>query len=98
MASVRENLIAAKSLISTPMKWHRGSMRGHECWCAMGAVADVIKADGRAGWISDTPEYQALRLALPKGFSHVPTYNDCPYTSYEDIMALFQRAIDAQPE
>lgn len=93
--SVKEHLIAAKALIDTPEKWHRGSMRADGCVCAMGAVADITKAAGRRGWISETREYKELRAALPHGFNHVPTFNDHPETSHADIMALFDRTIEA---
>lgn len=93
--TVKQNLIAARALIDTPEKWHRGSMRSDGCVCAMGAVADITKAAGRTGWISETREYKALRAVLPRAFNHVPAFNDDPATTHADIMDLFGRAIAA---
>jgi len=95
--SVRDDLIAARALIDTPEKWHRGSMASFDgkCLCAMGAIRNVLRAQGYTHWISRTPLYQNLRAALPRGFNQVPTFNDDPSTTHADIMALFDRAIAA---
>ena len=99
MASVKENLIAAKALIDTPEKWaHFDKERriaGGKCLCAVDAVYavchddQVIDALNRA-IPADTP------LANPAGMIRAARYNDHPSTTHADIMALFDRAIAAQ--
>jgi hypothetical protein len=91
--SIRDNLIAARALIDTPEKWHKGSMRHNGCLCAMGAVADALRATGYNGWIRDTYEFRELKRALPSGIGDVPVFNDLPTTTHADVLALFDRAI-----
>ncbi len=93
MATVKENLIAAKALIDTPEKWIKGGLRSADCFCAMGAVGHIRT---KGGWISETDEYQALADAVPDVFQRsVPNFNDDATTTHDDIMALFDRAIAA---
>ena len=96
MASVKENLIAAKALIDTPAKWGKGCDR--VCFCALDAASAI--PDAYIG-VRD-----ALKLALPADFEpdqsnwnhDVAQFNDEPGTTHADIMALFDRAIAAQDE
>lgn len=94
---IKDNLIAARALIDTPEKWHKGSMSGPGCLCAMGAVAKVIGWSYMGGTrIRSHPEVEHLRKQLPTGWWDVPKFNDAPETTHADIMALFDRAIAAQ--
>ena len=102
MASVRENLIAAKALIDTPEKWLKGKLSDREerCFCAYGAVASVTNYE--AG--EDIAMVEALRRALPHAFAPNPRgildiaqFNDLPTTTHADVMAWFDRAIAASP-
>lgn len=103
MATVKENLIAAKALIDTPDKWaHENSMRrieGGNCLCALDAVSAAI---GKA-WKGGDEERAALESQVPSGrwsrykLHPVAQYNDHPDTTHADIMSLFDRAIEAQP-
>lgn len=103
MATVKENLIAAKALIDTPEKWGRGDYENEAgCLCAYGAI---MKA--KYGFVleyDDGPfsEDHALMHALPPlsgvkfDLADVSAFNDHPDTTHADIMALFDRAIAAE--
>ena len=95
MASVRENLIAAKALIDTPEKWCKGAYEHLGCYCALGALGMAEKGsptryslDGMRG----------LRVWVQLPFTSVSAFNDDPTTTHADVMALFDRAIAAQVE
>lgn len=95
MASVKENLIAARALIDTPEKWGKGSFRAVDgCLCAVGALG-VATTGNAHDWSASA--YNALYDALPEtAYAGVPSYNDNPNTTHAEIMALFDRAIAAQ--
>ena len=99
MASVKENLIAAKALISTPDKWLQGDLRDEDftCFCAIGAIETAGGYVGRAGTLFGSPEVAALTNA--SGFQHwsgLAGFNDDEATTHADIMDLFDRAIAAE--
>lgn len=97
MTTVKDNLIAARALIDTPEKWIRDRIENAGCFCAMGAIAEATRTQRGGVWTSETAEYAALRDALPEGGTRsVPTYNDNRSTTHADIMALFDRAIEAE--
>jgi hypothetical protein len=91
--TVRKALIEAKALIATPERWRKDGKFGYgtECLCALGAVNVVGGAVGR-GHLR-----QALMDELPAPWAEVASFNDHPFTTHADIMALFDRAIAAQP-
>jgi hypothetical protein len=96
MATVKENLIAAKALIDTPEKWGKGGYRDPFTGrlCAYGALGVAERGDARN--YSEALAYR-LRVAVPDRFhGRVAEYNDHPDTTHADIMALFDRAIAAQ--
>jgi len=108
MGTVKRSLIAARALIDTPEKWRKDEQSGHENCCAMVAVNRVFGTDG--GWVDDdiaTLVRLALFEELPQAFKSlgrprhpailVGNFNDHPATTHADIMALFTRAIEAQP-
>lgn len=86
MATVKENLIAAKALIDTPEKWIKGELSKNGCYCALGAVQRASNYNVRTK--------DALYDALPD--VGIMTFNDDPNTTHSDIMALFDRAIAAE--
>lgn len=94
--SVREDLIAAKALIDTPDKWGQEEYEPRPgCYCIFGAIAKAkgVKAAPR---LELGHEAYALRMALPSEFlGGVVDYNDDLATTHADIMALFDRAIEA---
>lgn len=104
MATVKENLIAARALIDTPEKWIKGNLQNAEetCFCAYGAIAKVSRT--YPNWSVDGFSMEtSLRAALPSTFTpdpngilYVAQFNDHPSTTHADIMALFDRAIAAQ--
>lgn len=102
MATVRENLIAAKALIDTPEKWGKGDFTpAPGCFCTFGAIAAINGF--RFGVDKYPPTYaedMAIARCLPEGWAArvdvVPDFNDDPSTTHADIMALFDRAIAAQ--
>jgi hypothetical protein len=93
MATVKENLIAARALIDMPEKWGKGSYQEGGCHCAIGAVLKVQGLLGISCFAGD--EENALKAALPT-LDMVEHFNDHPFTTHADIMALFDRAIAAQ--
>lgn len=97
MSAVKDNLIAAKSLIDTPEKWAQHEYEPRPgCFCVIGAVGAVLgkDPDSKLG-----PEEVELARALPlpsTNPSFVIDFNDDEHTTHADIMALFDRAIAAQ--
>lgn len=90
--SVRENLIKAKALIADPEKWTKGAFEFRGCYCALGALG-MVERGTPAGY--SITAMRSLRKALPPHYYSVPTFNDKPSTTHADIMALFDRAIEA---
>lgn len=91
--TLRDDLIATKALIDTPDKWCKGSFNGQNAThCAVGALDAIPPYPGRR-----SVALSHIRSALPEQFKGraLMDYNDDPATTYADIMALFQRAIDA---
>lgn len=92
------SLVKAKAWLSSPRKWTKGSLFEGEdrfnakCACALGAC--MIVAGG-----SFNTEYNdmviALTDALPPEFMSVSQFNDSPNTTFEDIHALFDKAINS---
>jgi hypothetical protein len=95
--SVKDDLIAARALIATPEQWAKGgdidTRAGRYC-------AAVACNDSRlAGEL-----YGALSRAIPEGYprpspggwvTDLFAYNDDPATTHNDVLALFDRAIEA---
>lgn len=99
MATVKDNLIAAKALIDTPAKWIKGTSELDGCFCAIGALNRISPPLGHYDDLTPPdPAYEALVSALPDGECFVARFNDEPATTHADIMDLFDRAIAAQSE
>jgi hypothetical protein len=104
--TVRDDLIAARALIDTPEKWGKGDggYNGPEkpLLCAYGACGAVAQKHG--SFIALTAALdRALPDEMPEGLDpydglETPAFNDDPDTTHADIMALFDRAIAAQPQ
>lgn len=102
MASVKENLIAAKALIDTPEKWGKDAYEPSAgCYCMAGAIF-AAKGEGFNPWKeNNSPEANAIENALNEindGLSpwrSYVDYNDDQETTHEDIMHLFDLAIEA---
>lgn len=95
-----EILVAARAKISTPDKWCKGQpatdITGWPCvadsptayrWCVLGALILVCKRNMEA--------VRQAALCLGGG---VVQFNDALTTMHADILALFDRAIAAQPQ
>jgi hypothetical protein len=93
--SVKQNLIAAKLLIDTPEKWGQGEYAQDGCFCAIGALAEAMNIDPVSAKLSMTREFKTLRDSVPEPFYGVWRFNDDEATTHADIMALFDRAIEA---
>lgn len=96
MQSVIDILEAAKALIKNPINWGKGDYvyRGDDTtkYCAIGAVMTVESdlADN-ALFVSE----RFLRDALPEDADRrLVRYNDAPERTHEEIMSLFDRAIE----
>lgn len=97
--STKEDLIAAKAMINTPEKWNQGAYYAGGCFgfdrrCMLGAV---MSSD--VNFASRDATREALLRALPSSDRKRPhalaTYNDTH--SHGEVMAVFDRAIEAQP-
>ena len=102
-----KDLRAAKALIDTPEKWCKLSVaedaNGNPvdpessqacCFCSHGAVRRVTRST-----YDRLAAFKALEQATPRPWWHrtsnVTSFNDHPYATHADVMALFDRAIAA---
>lgn len=94
--ALKDDLIAARALISEPELWGKGPDGAHPpsdgTLCAMNACCQATR--------HDYPLMEALAAQLPQGEWDcaglpVAAYNDDPATTHNDILALFDRAINA---
>lgn len=103
MQTVKQALEKARKLLSDKSAWTKGAAarnaEGQQVlstspaatsFCAIGAISRVTRKQ-----TIESP-VDALRSALPAGFYAVSDFNDAEYTDHKDILALFDRAIEAQ--
>jgi hypothetical protein len=97
--SLKDDLIAARALIDTPEKWVKGKYEVNGCYCAMGAVSMAVtgSADYDSNWYVNYADkvVAALDNRLPARFPDVAAFNDDPATTHNDVLQLFDRAIEA---
>jgi hypothetical protein len=86
---VADDLRAARAAIAAPGLWCKNAYKDGGRCCAIGALEVLGEAAFKRA-------RQALRHALPEGFLSVVAYNDHPTTTHADILALFDRAIEAE--
>lgn len=109
----KQALIDGRAVIADPAKWGKGHFRWNNCYCAVGAVAEVTGCfDHTGGIVLDGFEVKsaitALADALPPAvkmhaifrgahpdFASVARYNDHADTTHADVLALYDRAIEA---
>lgn len=90
---VADALREARKLIDEPGKWCQGRLRdGNGRHCALAATHDVPGVTGPM----TIRMHNALTRALPVEWRVLPYFNDNPATTWEDIMALYDRAIAAE--
>lgn len=103
--SALSELLAARNLILEPEMWAKGTYGplGHGPMCAVGAIMRA----GEYQYIPDAEHSEAteaLAAALPmewrsgKAWFDVEVFNDDEFTEHRDIIALFDRAIEAVSE
>lgn len=93
--SVESDLRAARALIVDPNKWVKHSGRAGEDYCAITACGNVEGVDLESARLDAM--WSALKDALPPAWQHrhVYDFNDHPTTTHQDILDLFDRAIEA---
>ena len=106
MSNVIQILEDAKTFIENG--WTKGDYTdGEGCYCAIGACR--MAASGSTSvvslWAEDGQEstpyeraIQRLTDVLPGAYGSIPTFNDAPETTLEDVLALFDRAIANEDE
>ena len=104
--TLKDDLIAAKVLIDSPDKWVKGMLRDGARHCLLGAV-EVVTEQTKQWPPNERFTIATARLAeaIPDEwqtfttfwFDQLPIYNDRAKTTHPDIMALFDRAIEAAP-
>jgi hypothetical protein len=100
--SLADDLRSARSLIDTPDKWTKPPIPGRFCAVEAAETAECGGIGFRLGRLDELATYRALKAALPdeggwKARGSVGAYNDYHRTTHADIMALFDRAIEAAP-
>lgn len=103
-AEVKDVLVRAKALISSPQNWTQGSLARDDVgrivstrhkdasrWCALGAICAFTHPRGGV-------RYKAIGLlrSVAKGAICATNIND--YEGHEAVMALYDRAIEAAAE
>ena len=103
-------LEGVKALLASPMNWTQRSMSREEsgmsvhptnatatCWCLSGAIVHLtggIDENWRdACW--------ALSNAIAPGYAYgvsIPAWNDVPGRTYDEVMAVVDRAIEHEKE
>ena len=90
---VADALREARKLIDEPEKWCKEQLRdGNGRHCALAATYDVPGVTVRTMAMM----HNALTRALPVEWRVLPYFNDDYATTWEDIMALYDRAIAAE--
>jgi hypothetical protein len=100
-----EILKAAKAKIATPERWIKHSLSSTvdidgqptQCYCAVGAInaaySDAYKdPNWEFPWPPDDP-FLVIESSLPFGV-RISSFNDDPNTTHQDVMGLFDRAIE----
>jgi hypothetical protein len=100
--SVRDELIAAKALIDAPHKWCKDEgyvWRGFNLpFAAKPSVQIDIKHCALFALNAvhaSRSTHRAALMQVPRAFGSVNEFNDDPRTTHADIMAMFDRAIEA---
>jgi hypothetical protein len=102
--TVKELLIAARSIIDTPEKWTKGAVsrdrsgsslfrvEGGVKWCMLGAVELAIKPTNTREIFIFEDAVSQLNKVL--GSDSVSEFNDRDTTTHEDVLRVFDKAIE----
>ena len=102
-----EILIAARAKIERPQDWIQGrfavsslqnkvkpTSRRASCWCALGAIAAITREDPND--VNDELYWLLCRaMGLPDNEIAVAAWNDAPGRTHAEVLAVFDRAIEA---
>lgn len=97
--TVHAALVAARKLIETPDAWVKGRMWSRdedgrkECYCAVGAIDTAISAERTFGLFGKVIDLMEQDIVVRGGF--VSSFNDRDTTRHSDVLALFDRTIEA---
>ena len=107
MSGARQLLIDARELIEDPVNWLKGTSAakadgGHADYddpeackfCSTGALEAATLRGGYEGW-AFAQAFGRLEDAVPS--RQIVGFNDADTTTHEDVLALFDRAIEATP-
>jgi len=109
MMTTKEILIAARAKIERPQDWIQGrfalsslqnqvkpNSRRASCWCALGAIAAITREDPND--VNDEVYWLLHRaMGLPDNVMAVAIWNDAPGRTHAEVLAAFDRAIEAAP-
>ena len=83
-----EVLTAARKRIDTPSKWCKGYISAGSRCCIMGALDEVT--------LTYIEFHKAKDVLLSQVGDGIEEFNDHPTTTHRDVLALFDRAIEAE--
>lgn len=96
--TVKDDLIAARALIDTPEKWCKGAFELDGHLCALGALRKATTGSARLPNAAPGEFVRYIRARMwieSKVSSGVEHFNDDPATTHADVLAMFDRAIEA---
>jgi len=101
--TTKDLLEKARELISDPARWTKGAvardLNGEPieefssdavCFCSIGVVSSVANCLG----LFNSTTHLLDRCAGKRGYPNILSFNDAPTTTHEDIVSLFQEAIN----
>ena len=88
-----EDLRAARALIGTPRKWRKDGVLSQGRMCVVNAIIEAVGPTSTYGCEAAICEALGVDDAVSREL--IGNFNDDPDTTHADIMALFQRAIEA---
>lgn len=102
-----EVLVGARQLLSDPKKWTKGALARNAkecnlsvdsssacCFCSIGAC---LKIQENPNWLGDGSHWERFMDASCReivGHENIVSYNDNGSTKHEDILKLFDYAIE----
>ena len=112
--NVKRVLEGARRLLSSRAKWCKGKLHNQRTgqYCAIGAIYAQVAPDGNVfEWLDGEPknaEWMLVNKAIyaleggleeyRRAYLEIPDFNDDPDTTWEDVLNVFERAIEHTPE